>query len=259
MELSGVPDEVEIVTRRVSFLSELGDGPCHKSELADALGYSRSTVDRAIKALNDAGYVERTEEGYVRTQAGRLAAERYQTFLDDQQRLLDAREILAPVPSDCELPTAILSDASVEVIDGLDQLLDRVTDRLDGTDRHRGLFPESADPRHIQHLRVEADDDADLELVVPQTLLDTIPETAVDDESITTTSMPTNGYALLLWTRTDETDTEATTVSVLTYEDEKPVGVLTTDDDRAVQWATDLFEARRDAATDGRNDTQVST
>jgi DNA-binding transcriptional ArsR family regulator len=259
MELSGVPDEVEIVTRRVSFLSELDDGPSHKSELADALGHSRSTVDRAIKSLEEAGYVERTDDGYVRTQAGRLAAERYRRFLDDQQRLLDAREILAPVPSDCELPTAILSNASIEQLDGSDQLFDTVSAHLDVAHTYRVLLPPSADPSFIRYLREEADDDVSLELVVPDGFLAENVDSDSDTDAVETTASPPSGYALLLWSRTDEDGDVDRTLSVVTYDDRETVGLVTTDDERAVAWATGVLQAPGDAEPEIPTDTQASS
>src|SRR6056297_4211338 len=93
-------DAIETVGRRADFLERLAEEPLRKRAMVDALGHSRSTVDRAIAALEEAGLVERTDEGYVSTLAGRLAVERYREYVADSAAVLDAGGVLAPLPTD---------------------------------------------------------------------------------------------------------------------------------------------------------------
>jgi Bacterial regulatory protein, arsR family. len=66
--------EQTIRTRR-AFLAALRRGPQRKRELVAALETSRSTVDRAIGDLADAGLVTETAAGVKITLAGRMAVE----------------------------------------------------------------------------------------------------------------------------------------------------------------------------------------
>lgn len=80
---------IEVVARRSDFLEYLAESPQEKPAIVESLTHSRSTVNRAIRTLEDAGLLQQTSDGYVTTVAGRLAVERYRAFCEDIEDLLD--------------------------------------------------------------------------------------------------------------------------------------------------------------------------
>lgn len=63
---------LETALARRDYLERLAEAPAWKRTLIDDLGDSRSTVDRAVETLQDVGLVERTEDGFRTTYAGRV-------------------------------------------------------------------------------------------------------------------------------------------------------------------------------------------
>jgi hypothetical protein len=247
MELGDVPEEVELLTRRHAILSALGPGAVDRTTLAETLEHSPSTIDRATTELEAAGYVEHTDHGYVQTQAGRLALERYEAFVTDQRQLLDARELLTTLPSDCDLPTSALSDASVETFEGTDQLFDALDSLLDGVDRYRLLLPPGGDSRHLERARSHAEAGTDVELIVPEAVLDDADGSVSETRSFITTATASGGYGLLLWTPPGG-GAETSSLAVLCYDD-GPVGMFSTADTGAREWALEVLDVQRDSGT----------
>ncbi|MFC7176287.1 ArsR family transcriptional regulator [Halosegnis marinus] len=62
---------LELVLSRRRYLERLADAPAWKRDLIDEFDHSRSTVDRALAALTDAGLVAAGEAGYETTYSGR--------------------------------------------------------------------------------------------------------------------------------------------------------------------------------------------
>jgi len=69
-------DLPSLVGRREPTLRLLSDGPTTNRDVIDALEVSRSTVTRALRELEEAGFVGRRDGGYATTLAGRFALER---------------------------------------------------------------------------------------------------------------------------------------------------------------------------------------
>jgi len=67
------PQTFAVLADRAGVLRRLAEGPVHKRDLVDELGHSRRTVDRAITELESVDLVERCDEGFSATTAGRLA------------------------------------------------------------------------------------------------------------------------------------------------------------------------------------------
>lgn len=255
MDTGAAPEAVALVADRITVLEYLADGPAQKRTMVADLPPSRSTIDRAVRALVDADLVERTPDGYRATAAGRLAAERYRAFLADEAAILDAREFLAALPSDVSLPAAVLADATVEPsgdagADPLAALVDPITT----ADRHRAVLPGIDDSRHLRlcHRRA-VDDGRPVELLLSEHALETLTtefatltaELAAAD-AVTAYEIPDPPFACYL----AETD-DATHVAVATTtDDEDGGGVLHATGDAAADWATDWYAARRDEGTD---------
>lgn len=99
---------------RSHFLARLRR-PRQKCELADDLEESRSTIDRALRELEDAGFVERADRGYRTTLTGELALEAYRRYSARLDGLLSARDALDPLPTDAALDGALFEEATVSL------------------------------------------------------------------------------------------------------------------------------------------------
>jgi predicted transcriptional regulator len=112
----GVPHPgafLEVMNRRSELLRVLGDGAMTKPKLESELDVSRSTVDRAIRELEDKQLVERTDAGYRRTLSGRLALRDYEGFTRRISGLCEGSDLLAGLPPSVEVDTVFLEDADV--------------------------------------------------------------------------------------------------------------------------------------------------
>jgi len=139
---------LDVVKRRWPVFEQLLDGPSYKRDLVASVDRSRSTVDRAVRELEAAGLVERTDGGYVATVAGRLAAEEYRAATDSLAAVEAAVAALEPLPYDAPLSGAALADATVDLA-GSDTdavaLADRFLDRLASADRVAAAIAAAAD------------------------------------------------------------------------------------------------------------------
>lgn len=110
-------DEViETLNARQAVLTALTDGPVGKPALTDGLPVSRSTVDRSIRRLEAAGFVERADGGWRATLAGRLAAASFEKFADRVAGVLDGRPLLEYLDEELSPPPELFADGEVFTI-----------------------------------------------------------------------------------------------------------------------------------------------
>jgi len=86
---------------------------CDKREVTEAVSASRSTVDRSIRELENAGLVARSPDGYRRTLLGELLLSEYYRFKSQTAELLSAGEVFADLPPDVDIAPAMLDDATI--------------------------------------------------------------------------------------------------------------------------------------------------
>ena len=254
-------EKLQLVARRLDVLVALADDPGHKRDLVDRLDVSRSTVYRAIERLDDAGWVCRRSAGFATTDAGRDAVDRYRSYRTDCDSILAAREALAALPYDCELPLAVVTTASVEHRHAGHRLVEVLSDRLEASTSYRALSSQFADSRHVRllHDRV-LQHGLDVELVAPATTLDAVREELphvvtelASADGVAAYSADAPSFGLFLFEREDAGSGRETTVTVVTYDD-GAAGLLVSDDERAVEWARSTYQARRDDARDATAD-----
>lgn len=266
-------DAVELVVQRRSVLARLCEGPAWKPALVDATGRSRSTVDRAVRSLAEAGLVERRSDGFAATPAGRDVLVGVDSVLADFEAVLSARAVLSTLPHDCDVPLSVVRDAAVESEDARYRLFEVLSERLADADRYRALLPKVVDSRHLRlvHSRVHRDGLAS-EVVADASVVERVREELpyvagelAAAEGFAFRQGETPPFALLLASDgptpdgTDETDgsdgrraadtrPEGSTTVVLATYGEDVAGVLVTDSEAAVEWATGCFAARAAAA-----------
>ena len=73
---------LEVLLQRVEVLERLVEGPSYRRDLSDELGVSRSTIDRAVRELEELQFVENCRDGVRATAAGRNAIDHLANFQD---------------------------------------------------------------------------------------------------------------------------------------------------------------------------------
>ncbi|WP_256296618.1 tetratricopeptide repeat protein [Haloarchaeobius salinus] len=265
---------LDVLTKRLGVLRRLCEGAAYKRDLVGELDQSRSTINRAIDDLASVDLVERTDDGFTATLAGRLALERLGAFQIDLDDIVAAEAVVDPLPFDAPLDTAAVAGSrAVPATDPAPyRPLEGFHDDLATATRYRALLPSLDDPRHVRLLYEHvATDGRPAELVVAPEVLDTlrsefprrmaamaeadgfrlfvgdVPPFAlalVEDEAPTDDGAPVGGYP---------TDPE-TTVHVVVFAERGGVhGTLANETHEAVRWATERYDAVR-ADADDRTD-----
>lgn len=246
-------DLLELGSRRFGVLSHLADGPVSKPALADALGVSRSTVNRALRELEEWYLVERADGGHVLTPSGRLLADALDGCLTDLATLADASRVLAYLPPDVSVPLELLHGAEVHhaTPPSPTRTLDEVRNRLKRADRCRCLIGEFASETAAEFFRERVDEGLDLEVVFDDHVLSFLLtdrreelRTYVDGGDVyEADGIP---YSLLV----TEDDGGHAAVQFVVYDDEGDLaGLLVNDDPDAVAWGEAVFERYCEDAT----------
>lgn len=251
MDVSGELSAVGVLAERLDVLRALDDAPREKPALVDELDYSRSTVDRAIRSLEAAGYVTFVDGGHTLTVTGTLALERYEALVAETETALEAAPVLDALPPGLELPPSVLTDAEVAVGDA-DRIVDRLSAALSTGDRCRVILPETAGPQYLQSIRTLCHDRGlDATVVADGRTLDRIsenrPRLAIglldsDRLSVSQGDVPEYGLGLAA---SDGGDPER--AMLLAVDDTGPRGCLCSSDSTTLTWARGVV---RDALTD---------
>lgn len=101
----GPPGMVETVSQRFVLLTALADGERQVRDLVDDLDSSRSTVNRGLRDLEAADLIERGDEGYRPTLAGRMALSLTEDYYDEMRDVDAMSEALTLLPPDAPLPS----------------------------------------------------------------------------------------------------------------------------------------------------------
>ncbi|KPN30572.1 putative ATPase [Halolamina pelagica] len=162
-----------LVGDRTEFLRVLRDGPLFKRDIIDRLDTSRSTVDRAIDALVDAGLVAHVDGGYRTTRTGRLALTRYETLRSDVQNVLDASPVVDAVPADVTLSALTVAKSTTHRVDPHD-VPDLVREALTGATSVVAALPRLSDSVVLDTYRKHADPETRTRLVFSPSLADAL-------------------------------------------------------------------------------------
>lgn len=249
--MRGSDEVVPLVARRAGILRAVALGGDTRSEVAEAVDVSRSTVDRGIRELAEADLLEGGGDELSPTLAGRLALEAYDEMQAQVEAVAGARALLAPLPPETELPVVMLRKAVLAVAPEEDPLAP-VRERLSRADV-------------LRCHRADGADELDLVGLLPGPLSEVslclspglVEELLVNDRERLRTLLATDSvtvreadgpaeYDLLVLDPGDERATAA----VLVRDEDGLRGCLVTDDAEAVEWANEAFERRWGAATE---------
>ena len=105
--------DTDLVTRRHDYLETLERTPRTKAELETVLGDSRSTVNRAVAELVEAGLVEDHMGQCQLTLAGRLAAEAVRTFREQTEGVMAGAELFDSLDPGLDVGLEMTTGATV--------------------------------------------------------------------------------------------------------------------------------------------------
>ena len=281
MTLPNVQDRLETLAHRREYLETLTEAPRCKRDLVEELGDSRSTVDRAIDELLEAGFVERPAQRYVPTQSGRAALARYRSFLADAGSIVDAQPVVDAVPPEYDLPSELIADARAVPVDGQYELFSWVMQLVRAVEDCRIVWPQLGDSRHVRLWHdVTVRGDTAIELLAPEAVLDRLrtefPDLAADlaaADCFSARTIESPPFGLVLADEpvaladsdasgTDDSDdlsspTSATAADTATGTvlmsvfDDAAAGVLTDTDDAAVGWGKAQYRQLREESSPG--------
>jgi predicted transcriptional regulator len=255
------PDSLlELVRYRRAYLQFLAPEPRHKRDVIDALEDSRSTVDRAIERLHDAGVVTRTDDGaWVTTTQGDVLLAAVEELRETAEVVGAAEEVLPYFPCEERVPPALFRDAVVDVANGPRPLAiaERVRDAMANADAIRGFAMADHDVGVKDELieRSLGDPGVDVEFVFDAALADGV--AANDDVPIAEMAAePGNGFYVHetvpfgLYLVEQSTGPQVTIVG---YDEQNIVrGQVTSTNPGAVHWAETVFERYREESRDVR-------
>jgi predicted transcriptional regulator len=242
-------DLLAVAQRRHEYLALLAAEPHHKRDVIDELGDSRSTVDRAIEALQEAELVVRTADGaWTVTTKGDVLRQTIARTREAVGAIATAGDLLEHLPCEEQVPPALFQDAVVERAEGPTPLAiaERVRNNMLAADSVRGFA--AAD--HGTGVKEEAfesvlgDDSFEFAYVFDESLVDGL--SATDGRYRELCELPNataavyDGlpFGLLLADVGDETR-----MTMIVYDDSSVVrGQITTTDRGAVCWGEELFE-----------------
>ncbi len=245
---------ISTVVKRAGFLSTLSSGPIPKRHLGEELGVSRSTVYKAVRELHEHELVERTDDGLALTLAGRILEAEYSSFRTTVEDVCQTRQLLSILPSDAELSTAFIDDATTVLAErhAPNYPIRSFEEMVENADLVRGISPVAL-PQYVElfHDRV-IDGTMTAELVLERPVV----EYLVTDygEELTETL---ESDRLSLW-EMDETlpyglivvEGAHDGISVVVYDERGELrGTITNDTPAAMDWGTDVFESYRERAT----------
>lgn len=242
-----------ILENRSEVLRALTADPDTKPALADSLDTSRSTIDRAIRDLESAECITRTDDGYVATTTGRLALAEYDRYCRRNGAIQGAYEFLNSLHPDAPVDPAILLDATISMPEehAPDQALKPSIDLVKRSTSIRGLAPAvlSFYPDLLEQRVREAD--ATIEIIAAEDVLAVLPNLMSERvseflEHDNVSLYHADGdlpYALWLMGTDDGIHT-----GITSYDSNGVAGVLLNDTDDAVEWATAEYERYLDSA-----------
>lgn len=244
--MTGATETAQLLARRYGFLRELADGPRTKRELAAALEVSRSTVDRAVRELEAAGFAARSNGRVTVTPTGSIAYASCRTHLAELEGITTAEPALSALRGTTDLPPALFRGADVVTPNRVapQHPHDRLVDVLEEAEvlRHyaTGIRPEYEEPywgrleegRPIDVVAVTAV----LEKFIEAYRAEMASGLDTDDFSIQETAEK-RPYSMVIG------DTDA--VCVLIYEGHSLAAIVYNDAPAAVMWALEQFESLR--------------
>ena len=241
------------LVRRAPLLRALSSSPKEKPALREALSVSRSTVDRGLRELEAAGFVERDDDRYRLTLAGRIALDAVERFTDRAASIEETTDLLGDLSHDTPLSPAVVAGAEVVRPDQTapDRPFERVAAFVERADDVRGVLT-AVSGRYVELYAGHVADGMSVSVVVTPEVVERLASRYGDQAR----AMLSTGNASLR-----ELDERypfgltlgradgRTRIALTVYGDYGVAGVIVNDAPDAVAWAEGFFEDAWDRAT----------
>ncbi|KOX96876.1 MarR family transcriptional regulator [Halorubrum tropicale] len=239
---------LDLAFSRRQYLVRLADGPARIRDLVDAFEHSRSTVNRAVRALEADGLVERGADGYEATYAGRILLDTVDEAVAVAEAVETANGVLNELPSSPR-NHRFFADAEVVTIAGTPPatVLSRLQRVVEAADRLRGASIAANDERFVSTLyrRTVVEESLELSYVLTESVAEYLaaesPERArsIVEAGVEVSVVTDLPFAWYLST------VEGRTTAYLAIHGDRDnfLGYAANDDPDAVAWLADLFEA----------------
>jgi predicted transcriptional regulator len=244
----------DTVVRRHDILDHVDAAGVRKRDLVDRVGVSRSTVDRGVRELEEAGLVERRDGRVHRTLAGSVALNVHDRMMRRLAGVGRAGRLLATLPADAPLDPAVLEDADVVLSDTTTQY--RPMSSLDNLIRRSDQVHVCAQGLCAPQVETFRDSVVESGLVATVVVTDEVLDRLVADFTDVVLEVLRTGRVDLF--RTDERVPYSVLVGEHDDGEEMGLGVYTTvgmagyasnDSAEAVAWARDRIDDHVAAAT----------
>jgi predicted transcriptional regulator len=242
MAADDAADVVETVSRRTEVLRRVGGDEPGKSDLVADLAVSRSTVDRAVRELVDAGLIRRRGEGYVRTLAGDLALREYDRLVGRVDGVVDATGVLGPLSADTTFDARLLDGATVVAAETPSprRPLRHLTDLVERSE-HVVAFAPAVFPAQVATYRDGTVEDAmTARVVVTDDVVERLVSTYREEflAVLDTGRLSIRRYPdLPPYSLTVGETPDGPELGLVTYSDNRVCGFVGNDDPAAVEWA----------------------
>lgn len=243
----------EVIAKRREFLAALAAEPRAKPGLVEATDTSRSTVDRAIGALEDAGLVDREDGVYRLTATGKHALAEFEGYRERLGALATAHDVVGSLPPTADLHPAALVGATVEESPryAQDVAFEQTVALVRRASRLRAVGPV-VPPRYLGDVHdCVAEGELTVQFVVTPDVAALFERTECDrfvglaDHEGVTLRRLDESVPYALWIAECE---ERTHSGIVVYADTGVKGVVRNDTDAMTDWATTVFEDYFDRA-----------
>jgi predicted transcriptional regulator len=234
-----------VVLSREGVLRAIVQEPRTKRDLTEVVSSSRSTVDRAIRELLDAGLVRQVDSEYEATMAAECALDAVETFHDRMRVVSDAVAALGHLPPDTPFDPTFLDGAEVQVTTPTmpDSVIQRLFESVESASHVRGIAPVVLSGHLQSFYEAAKGGEADIEMLIDGDVLDRMvasPNTRdilaaqLRDEQVTISRVDVP-FSFGVWITEDE-------AGVVVYSDTGVRGIIVNDTEAAYAWAERWFE-----------------
>ncbi len=230
--------------------------PHSKPALVEALGVSRSTVDRTVATLLEGGCLERHGSTYRATEKGRLSAKARRRYLEELESIDRAGPILSVLPHET-IPLSVLRTAAIDLpteeapwtaFEPSTALITSCS-RLFGTGPviYEQFFEDFQTSIEQGGFAAELVLDTDLVASMDAANRDRLEAVLEPGGGTVYTTNLTDPYAIWIAERTDGDPAVAAGITV--YDEGGVVGVVRTTEPSGVAWAREAYHERRSEAS----------
>jgi len=246
-------DVLGTLLQRAPVLRALSDGPRRKPDLVSTLDVSRSTVDRAIRELENLELVERVDGGFRVTLAGQLALQSLDEFTERIHATTSMTDMLRHFEPDAALTLDALvgADLLLGAQPAPYQIANKLESFIEGAESLRVLTQAISNSSSAEVIAQAVFDGTDYEAVFATDLARFLCQNRSEERRRMVETGHFRAYSadeipcnFLLIERSDRV-----LVVIVVYDDEDILrGMIVNDTEAAVEWAEDLYERYRSQA-----------